>query len=74
MDVPIDSARFTRPVLAKPTKNRRRAHVRIDKRFAIGRRYKELVLAFRARFGPEIEPDPLLLTAIGVGRVFSGKR
>ena len=38
MDAPAESATVTRTAPAKPKPNKRRAHVQIDKRFAIGRR------------------------------------
>jgi hypothetical protein len=64
VEIPAESVGIIRRTSAKPKPNKRRAHVRIDKRFAIGRRFKELALTFRARLGLEADPDPLLLTAI----------
>jgi hypothetical protein len=46
----------------KPT-HHHRAPAQIDKRFAVGRRVKELTLAFRARLGPDAD-DPVTSTAI----------
>ena len=67
MESPVEGVAITRTAPAKPKPNKRRAHVRIDKRFAIGRRFKELTATFRTRLGLDLnlgEPDPLLLTAI----------
>jgi hypothetical protein len=64
MSVVAESVATSRAVAGKPTRQGKRAPVRIDKRFAIGRRFKELALTFRARLGLEADSDPLLLTAI----------
>jgi hypothetical protein len=64
MGAPIVSAAVTRMVPAKPKPNKRRAHVQIDKRFAIGRRVKQLTATFRERLGLDANPDLLLLAAI----------
>jgi hypothetical protein len=64
MDVPVESAAVTRTAPARPKPNKRRAHVQIDKRYAIGRRVKQLVATFRERLGLEGNPDLLLLAAI----------
>jgi hypothetical protein len=64
MEIPVVSAGLTRTAPAKPKQNKRRAHVQIDKRFAIGRRIKELAATFRERIGlDEADPDPVLLAA-----------
>jgi hypothetical protein len=62
--VPVESATVTRTAPAKPKPNKRRARVSIDKRFTFGRRVKEVTLTFRARLSLDVDPDPLLLTAI----------
>jgi hypothetical protein len=62
--VPVESATGTRSAPAKPKPNKRRAHVQIDKRFAIGRRIKELAATFRERVGPDADQDPVLLAAV----------
>jgi hypothetical protein len=64
MNTPVESATVTRTAPAKPKPNKRRAHVRIDKRFAIGRRIKELTLTFRERLGLDADADPLLVAAV----------
>jgi hypothetical protein len=64
MEAPGESATVTRTVPAKPKPNKRRAHVQIDKRFAIGRRIKELAATFRERLGLDADPDPVLLAAV----------
>ena len=40
--LPVESVTVTRTAPAKPKPNKRRAHVSIDKRYAVGRRYKQL--------------------------------
>ena len=62
--LPVESVTVTRTAPAKPKPNKRRAHVSIDKRYAVGRRYKQLVATFRERLGLDANPDTLLLTAI----------
>ena len=47
----------------KPKPNKKRALVQVDHRYAIGRRVKELVAAFRTRIGPDAD-DPVTSTAI----------
>jgi hypothetical protein len=59
-----ESIETTRAVAAKPTRNGRRARVSIDKRFVIGRRYAQLTATFRARVGPDVDQDPVLLAAV----------
>jgi hypothetical protein len=44
-------------------RNTRKAKVRIDMRFALGRRVKELVATFRQRLGPDAA-DPIVDVAI----------
>jgi hypothetical protein len=58
------STEFNRTTGAKRTRNGLRAPVSIDKRFAIGRRIKELTAAFRARVGLDVDHDPVLLAAV----------
>jgi hypothetical protein len=64
METPAESVSVTPVTSAKPKPNKRRARVAIDKRFAVGRRIKELTATFRERLGFDANPDPLLLTAI----------
>jgi hypothetical protein len=64
VETPAESVGLARAAPVKPKPNKRRAPVRIDKRFAIGRRFKELEITFRERLGLGADPDPLLLTAI----------
>lgn len=59
-----ESTAVTRAVAVKLTRNGRRARVRIDKRFAIGRRIKQLMATFRERLGPDVCSDLLLSSAI----------
>lgn len=60
-----ESTEVTRAVAVRSSRNGKRAHVRIDKRFAIGRRFKELAATYRERLGLGADdPDQLLLTAI----------
>jgi hypothetical protein len=61
--MPAESAAVTSLALAKPRPNKRRAKVRIDKRYALGRRVKELTAIFLERLGPDAE-DPVLDAAI----------
>jgi hypothetical protein len=54
MELPAPNGNRTGPVRRKPKQaNKRRALTRVDLRYQIGRRVKELVEVFRARF-----PDP----------------
>src|SRR5262245_22261805 len=55
---------ITRMATVKPKPNKRRAHVQIDKRYAIGRRIKQLTATFRARVGLDVDHDPVLLAAV----------
>ena len=64
MDTPVESATVTRAPPAKPKPNKRRAKVKIDKRYAIGRRIKQLAGEFRVRLNLDADPDPLLQMAI----------
>jgi len=64
VEVPAESIGITRMAPAKPKPNKRRAHVQIDKRYAIGRRIKQLTATFRERLGPDVCSDLLLLSAI----------
>jgi hypothetical protein len=64
MEIPAEGVGPTRVSPAKPKPNKRRARVSIDKRFAIGRRIKQLTATFRARVGFDVDQDPVLLTAI----------
>lgn len=61
--MPADTAAVTGPTPAKPKHNKRRARVRIDRRYALGRRVKELETVFRQRLGADAE-DVVLSTAI----------
>jgi hypothetical protein len=62
--VPVERVTVTRTAPTKPKPNKRRAHVAIDKRYVVGRRYKQLVAIFRERLGLDDNPDLLLLAAI----------
>jgi hypothetical protein len=70
--VPVETETGTRAVITKKrprtpawiNRDKRRAPVQIDKRFVIGRRYKQLVAVFRERLGLDANPDLLLLSAI----------
>jgi|1186.fasta_scaffold02837_2 hypothetical protein len=64
LGVPVGNAPIARVAPAKPRHNKRRARVTVDKRFAVGRRVKELTLRFRERAGSEVDQDPLLLAAV----------
>jgi hypothetical protein len=61
--MPADTATGTngRPAQRKP--NKRRARVTIDKRYALGRRAKQLTAIFRARLGADAD-DPMMDAAI----------
>jgi hypothetical protein len=61
--MPANSAAVTSIAPAKPKPNKRRARVQIDKRFALGRRVKQLTAIFRQRLGADAE-DPVLDAAI----------
>jgi hypothetical protein len=61
--MPAESAAVTSIAPAKPRPNKRRVKVRIDKRYALGRRVKELEATFRARLGADAL-DPVTDTAI----------
>jgi hypothetical protein len=64
MEIPADSVGIARVTSAKPKPNKRRARVSIDKRFAVGRRIKELTATFCERLNLDANADPLLLAAI----------
>jgi hypothetical protein len=64
METPTESATVIRTAPAKPKPNKRRAHVAIDKRLAVGRRYKQLLATFRERLGLDANPDLLLQAAV----------
>ena len=64
MEVPIENATVTRAAPAKPKPNKRRARVSVDKRFAVGRRVKQLAITFRERLNLNVDGDPLLLAAV----------
>jgi hypothetical protein len=60
-----ESSVISRAVAVRSSRNGRRAPVQIDKRFAIGRRIKELTAVFRGRVGlDEVDPDPVLSAAV----------
>ena len=62
MEIPAESDGITR---VASTKNKRRAPVQVDHRFAIGRRIKLLTAVFRERAGLDVsDPDPVLLAAV----------
>jgi transposase len=61
---PIESATVASRVPAPKRRNHRKARVQIDKRFALGRRIKQLTAAFRERVGPDADQDPVLLAAV----------
>jgi hypothetical protein len=61
--MPTETAVATNTVPSRPRPNKRRAPARIDKRYALGRRVKELVATFRERLGPDAD-DPVTQTAI----------
>lgn len=63
METPARSAAVTGGKPARPKPNKRRARVLIDKRYALGRRVKELTATFRARIGPDAD-DPITDAAI----------
>jgi hypothetical protein len=62
MGTPVESVAVTSIAPAKPKPNKRRARVSIDKRYALGRRVKQLTAIFRARLGPDAD-DPVLAAA-----------
>jgi hypothetical protein len=66
MDTPAECSTVASQTPApKKRRNHRRAHKLYDRRFAVGRRIKELTLTFRERLGlDEADHDPLLLAAI----------
>jgi len=64
METPVESATVARTAPAKPKPNKRRARVSIDKRYAIGRRYKQLAALYCERVGLDVERDPVLLAAV----------
>jgi hypothetical protein len=61
--MPVETAVAAATVPARPRPNKRKAKVRIDKRYALGRRVKALVATFRERLGPDAD-DPVTQTAI----------
>jgi hypothetical protein len=61
--MPAESSAVTSIAPAKPRPNKRRARVRIDKRYALGRRVKQLTAIFRDRLGADAE-DPVLDAAV----------
>jgi hypothetical protein len=63
METPVGSAVVTGAIPAKPKPNKRRAPALIDKRFALGRRVKQLTAIFRARLGADAA-DPVLDAAV----------
>jgi hypothetical protein len=63
MDVAAETMVVARATPARRKPNKRRARVLIDKRYALGRRVKELVTIFRARLGPDAD-DPVTDTAV----------
>lgn len=48
----------------KSTRHHKSVPVEIDKRFAVGRRVKQLAITFRERLNLDANPDPLLLAAV----------
>jgi hypothetical protein len=61
--MPADTVAVTSTTPAKPKPNKRRSRVRIDRRYALGRRVKELETVFRQRLGADAD-DAVLDTAI----------
>jgi hypothetical protein len=61
--IPTDNAAVADAKPAKRKPNKRRARVSIDKRYALGRRVKQLTALFRARLGPDAD-DPITASAV----------
>jgi hypothetical protein len=64
MTTPAESITGTGTAPAKRKPNKRRAHVQIDKRYALGRRYRALEQMFRQRLGTVAVADPVVVAAI----------
>jgi hypothetical protein len=61
--MPAESAALTSETPAPKRRNHRRARARFDKRYAIGRRVKQLMAIFRDRLGPDAD-DPVTNAAV----------
>jgi hypothetical protein len=61
--MPAQDEVVTNATPAKRKPNKRRAKVRIDHRFALGRRIKHLTAIFRAKLGPDAD-DPVMDAAV----------
>ena len=73
MEVPVENSTVASPTPPKKPRNHRKAPVRIDKRFILGKRITQLSAIYAERAGLDAtDPDPVLKASIEKAAMLTG--